>query len=80
MKAILNWRYYVIIILGILTVGGIFAVPNDDLGQGEWMFYLILTKMIGFSAGFLNYKLTLYWEDKGLIPEYSKLIQDIEEE
>lgn len=73
MKMLLNWRYYVMLILGLIGIIGIFAIPNDDLGLGTWTVYLIGSKLVGATAFYINYKLTEYWQSKGLVPELSKL-------
>lgn len=78
MKALLNWRYYILLILGLVAICGIFAIPEDSLGMGAWTFILIISKLLGFIAAYYNYKLTVYWEKKGLIPELSKFITEEE--
>lgn len=78
MKAFFNWRYYVLLAIGIIAICGIFAVPDDSLGIRLWTFYLVITKLIGLTAAYYNYKLTTYWEKKGLIPELSTYIKEEE--
>lgn len=78
MRAIFNWRYYFLFILGAIAFCGIFAMPNDDLGIGAWTFNLIISKLIGMTAGYFSYKLTIYWQQKGLIPELAKYMEDEE--
>lgn len=78
MKAFLNWRYYIVLVIGLVAIFGIFAIPNESLGMGAWTFNLIISKLIGLAAAYYNYKLTAYWEKKGLIPELSKFITEEE--
>ena len=36
MKALLNWRYYVLMVVGMIAVIGTFSVPIDDQPFGAW--------------------------------------------
>lgn len=76
MKALLNWRYYVLTIICIVAVFGTFSIPIDGLPFGEWISALIFSKVIGFGAFYLNYRMIVYWEARNLIPEMSKLMQE----
>lgn len=75
MKVLLNWRYYILIIVGMIAVLGVFSMPIDDLPFGEWISALVLSKIIGFGAFYLNYRMVAYWESRDLIPEMSKMMQ-----
>ena len=37
MKALLNWRYYVLMVVGMIAVIGTFSVPIDDQPLGAWL-------------------------------------------
>ena len=50
MKALLNWRYYVLMVVGMIAVIGTFSVPIDDQPLGAWLLALIIPKIIGFGA------------------------------
>lgn len=76
MKALLNWRYYVITVIGLIAIIGIFSVPIDDLPFGAWLSALIVSKVIGFGAIYLNLRMIVYWEARNLIPEMSKMMQE----
>lgn len=76
MKALLNWRYYVITVIGLIAIIGIFSVPIDDLPFGSWLSALIVSKVIGFGAIYLNLRMIVYWEARNLIPEMSKMMQE----
>lgn len=78
MKAFLNWRYYILLVIGLIAICGIFAIPDESLKMGTWTFNLIISKIIGLTAAYYNYKLTAYWEKKGLIPELSRFITEDE--
>lgn len=80
MKAILNWRYYVLLIIGFVACVGIFGVPDDSLSDLRWTMSLLISKGIGALAGYVFYKLITYWEVRNLIPEWTKIYQDMEDE
>lgn len=64
-----NYRYYVLMVLIIVALFGIFAVPVDNLPLAQWYYTLISSKAIGFGAIYITAKLTKRWEAKGTIPE-----------
>lgn len=74
MKALLNWRCHILFILGLITICGIFSVPDDRLSMVPWILSLIISKLIGFAGGYSAYRLISYWGRKGLIPELTKFI------
>lgn len=77
MKAILkNYRYYVLAVLLIVAMTGIFAVPADELPPSNWFYTLISSKAIGFSAGYAIARLTKRWERLGTIPELINAINN----
>lgn len=67
MKALTNYRYYVLFALFFITVIGIFSEPEPTLDATRWFAVFILTKAIGFAAGYLSYRLMAYWEKQGKI-------------
>lgn len=75
-KALLNWRYYAMAAIGIITAIGLFSEPSEDLDMSYWFAVLLATKAIGFGAGFALFRLVSYWEKQNLIPELSKLIME----
>ena len=74
MRALLNWRYYVLLLLGFVAMIGIFGVPADD--NPAWFSDMILSKVIGFSAGYAMYRLIDHWSKNNLIPELDKLAKE----
>ena len=76
MKALLNWRYYILMVVGLIAILGVFSVPIDDQPFGKWITALILSKVIGFGALYLNYKMVVYWEVRNRIPEMTKMTQE----
>ena len=70
MKAIFtNYRYYVLGVLLIIAMLGIFSVPIDDQPTINWIYCLVSSKVIGFGAVWIISKLTQRWERMGAIPE-----------
>lgn len=76
MKALLNWRYYVLMVVGMIAVIGTFSAPIDDQPLGAWLLALIIPKIIGFGAWYLIFRMCDYWDARGLIPEMSKTMQE----
>lgn len=78
MKAIINWRYYVLFIIAGIAILGIFSIPDDNLSMTEWLKSLVISKSIGVAAIFGYARLMNIWEKKNLIPELSNLIKEEE--
>lgn len=78
MKAIINWRYYVLFIIAGIAIIGIFSIPDDNLSMIEWLKSLVISKSIGVAAIFGYARLMNTWEKKNLIPELSNLIKEEE--
>lgn len=72
-KALLNYRYYVLLAILCITILGVFSVPDDDLPLKIWMILFIILKIIGFGAGYVLYRLITYWQSKNLMPELTKM-------
>ena len=75
-KAVLNYRYYVMIIVGLVVIIGLFSIPDENLPLMKWVWMLFVSKSIGFGAGYGLYRLVAYWESKNLVPELTKLITE----
>lgn len=75
-KVFLNYRYYVMMVLGFIVILNIFGVPDESLGLMKWMVSMLITKVIGFVVGYILIKLVAHWEKKNLVPELSKLIEE----
>lgn len=74
MKALLNWRYYVMAVLffsGALAVARAFSLP-DTMTDLEWSKQFLLSLTVGIPCFVLFGILTGKWEREGKIPEYSK--------
>lgn len=77
MKALLNYRYYVLAVIITVAIIGIFAVPNDDLPLNNWIYTLVSSKAIGFAAGYIAARLIKRWERLGTIPELINTVNNI---
>lgn len=77
MKALLNWRYYILGILGMLTILGIFSEPLPE--SEHWYRDMFISKVIGFGCGYLFAKLVQYWESRNAIPELSEELNEEDE-
>ena len=76
MKALTNWRYYVLFAIAVVAVLGIFAIPNEDVSFGEWAKVMLISKSVGISAIVLFFVLVRYWDRKNLTKELSKLAKE----
>lgn len=74
LKALLNWRYYVLLLLAFVTTFGVFGEPSDEVTS--WFGVFIISKSIGFSAGYVIYRLASYWRRNNLIPELDELVKE----
>lgn len=67
MKAITNYRYYVLFALAFIATIGIFSEPEPALDAARWFIVFIIFKTVGFAAGYLAYRLLIKWEKQGKI-------------
>ena len=80
MKAILNWRYYVLLYyycVGILCVLISFSETENYIPIGEWLINVALALFSGVGCLIVGNRLADYWERRGLIPELTKLTADV---
>ena len=76
MKALTNWRYYVLFAIAVIAVVGIFAIQEEDVTFGEWAKVMLISKSVGISAIVLFFVLVRYWDRKSLTKELSKLVNE----
>lgn len=72
MRAIMNWRYYVLVVALMLSVIGLFGIPSED--SNMWFVVLVGSKLGGVAAIFLAYKMFVRWAENGRVPELMSLI------
>jgi len=73
-KILLNWRYYVLTLLAFVMFVGIFSEPAEDVQN--WCLTMLTSKVIGFGAGYVFYKLLTRWDESGKIAEISAMINE----
>ena len=76
MKALTNWRYYVLFAIAVVAVVGMFAIPEEDVSFGEWAKVMLISKSVGISAIVMFFALVRYWDRKSLTKELSKLVKE----
>lgn len=72
-----NYRYYMLFVLIMTAIVGLFSEPVDGLPFSKWVWVMIASKAIGLSAGYAAYKLIIRWEKQRVISELTKMINDI---
>lgn len=64
MKAI---YYCLLFVLGFIAIIGIFSEPEPALDTARWTTVLVVSKSVGFAAGYIAYRLMVRWEKEGKI-------------
>ena len=62
-----TFNYAVLCVLAIITFLGIFSEPDTALDNVRWFTVFIVTKAVGFAAGYAAYRLLVRWEKQGKI-------------
>ncbi len=60
----LNWR---VLVLSLLAMAALVLI----LGEAESLKVFLSIKAVGFALGYLCYRLSRYWDNRGLINELS---------
>lgn len=77
MKNILtNFRYYVLFVISLLTSLLAFYAPSYDKEIGEFVTYLVISKIAAVFWGFILVFLINKWEEENNIPELMKFINE----
>lgn len=74
MKAILNWRYWIIALLftiGIIAMGRAFGNEVEAMTDSEWLMQVAVSFGIGSGSFFALGKCIRHWEKNGDIPEFT---------
>ena len=64
MKAI---YYCILFALGFIALIGIFSEPEPALDTARWTTVFVVSKSVGFAAGYRAYCLMVRWEKEGKI-------------
>ena len=75
-KIICNYRYWVMLILGVIAVLGIMAVPADEAPFTSWLYMLVSPKLIAVAAGYIFHRLYLRREKRGAINELTNFVSN----
>lgn len=62
-----TFYYAVLLVLGFITILGIFSKPDTALDSVRWFTVFVVTKAVGFAAGYAAYRLLVRWEKQGKI-------------
>ena len=75
-KIICNYRYWVMLILGVIAVLGIMAVPADKVPFTSWLYMLVSSKLIAVAAGYIFHRLYLRWKKRGTIEVLTNFVSN----
>ncbi len=64
MKAI---YYCILFVLGFIAIIGIFSESEPALDTARWTTAFVVSKSVGFAAGYIAYRLMVRWEKEGKI-------------
>ena len=59
--------YTVLFVLGFIATIGIFSEPEPALDTARWTAVFVVSKVVGFTAGYIAYRLMARWEKEGKI-------------
>lgn len=76
MKAVLNFRYWVLAVLGITSIVALFSSPNEELPIFTWFFMLIASKVFGIAIFILFCAILEKWDEEGKVPELTGLMRE----
>lgn len=66
----LNWR---VLVLTVLAMAALVLI----LGEAESLKVFLSIKVLGFALGYLCYRLSRYWDERGLIDELNVYSENI---
>ena len=68
MKELRNWRIWVI---GLLATTALILICSEPISEEKWFATFLFSKILGFVFGYAAYRIIIYWESKGLLPEFN---------
>lgn len=71
MKALLNYRYYAIVLLSTVAVFLIWCDVDNSIPHYWWIYCIISSKLLGLLLMWFISRLIKRWERRGVIPELS---------
>nr|DAZ61695.1 MAG TPA: hypothetical protein [Caudoviricetes sp.] len=66
MKANSNWRMWILAVFGMICL---VCIAGEPINQDTWYRDFLISKATGFLSGYITYRLAIYWEAKGILPE-----------
>lgn len=74
MKALTNYRYYVLFVLNFMAVILFIAMPDDSWSTLRFIAFLVLTKAAACLLVYVTMVLISHWSDRHEIPEIDSLL------
>lgn len=74
MKALTNYRYYVLFALNFMSAILFIAMPDDSWSTLRFIAFLVLTKAAACLLIYVTMILIAHWSEKHEIPEIDSLI------
>lgn len=56
--------YTVLFVLSFIALIGIFSEPEPALDTARWTTVFVVSKSVGFAAGYIAYRLMVRWEKR----------------
>lgn len=73
MKAILNYRYWVLSLLAGISITALIAQPSEENGFIVWMLLFLASKLASVAAFVAFMALLERWNAQGRLPELNKV-------
>lgn len=74
MKALKNYRYYVLTLLMCVALVGFLAVPSEDTSMGIWLLKMVVSKAVGIIFAAAAYCAYNYWSSYDELPELTQTL------
>nr|DAW60621.1 MAG TPA: hypothetical protein [Caudoviricetes sp.] len=73
MKALTNYRYYVLFAVNFMAAILFIAMPDDSWSTLRFIAFLVLTKAAACLLIYVTFVLISHWSDKHKIPEIDEI-------
>lgn len=75
-KIIFNYRYWLLIAIGMATFINLIAIPNPEFVITNYCLVFIYTKICAIALAYIGYRLTKYYLQKGELDELIDLLNE----